>query len=67
MPPKIRQLLSELEKSGFVNRGGKGSHRNFRHPDGFNITISGRPGDDAKYYQINDVKRALEQVKNEKA
>ena len=31
MPPKIRELMAELEKAGFVNRGGKGSHRNFVH------------------------------------
>lgn len=66
MPPKIRELIRELEKSGFINRGGKGSHRNFRHPGGLNITISGRPGDDARHYQISDVKQALKQVKHEK-
>ena len=67
MPPKIKQLIKELEKSGFVNRGGKGSHRNFRHSDGVNITISGKTSDDAKRYQINDVLRAIELVsKDEK-
>jgi len=28
MPPKIRELIAELERNGFTNRGGKGSHRN---------------------------------------
>ena len=32
MPPKIRELISDLERSGFIDRGGKGSHRNFVHP-----------------------------------
>ncbi|MGQ0752656.1 MAG: type II toxin-antitoxin system HicA family toxin [Betaproteobacteria bacterium] len=32
MPPKVRELISELERAGFTNRGGKGSHRNFVHP-----------------------------------
>jgi predicted RNA binding protein YcfA (HicA-like mRNA interferase family) len=32
MPPKIRELFGELQKSGFVDRGGKGSHLNFVHP-----------------------------------
>jgi len=32
MPRKIRELMADLEKNGFVNRGGKGSHRNFTHP-----------------------------------
>jgi predicted RNA binding protein YcfA (HicA-like mRNA interferase family) len=67
MPPKIRDLIKKLEGCGFANRGGKGSHRNFRHPAGLNITISGRPGDDAKYYQIKDVKQAIRWVKDEEA
>jgi predicted RNA binding protein YcfA (HicA-like mRNA interferase family) len=66
MPPKIRELIRELTSAGFDNRGGKGSHRNFRHPKGVNITISGRTGDDAKHYQIRDVKRAIELVSDEK-
>ena len=33
MPTKIRELIAELERAGFVNRGGKGDHRNFVHPD----------------------------------
>ena len=65
MPPKIRELIQILEKSGFTNRGGKGSHRNFRHPAGVNITISGKTGDDAKPYQIRDVKRAIELTNDE--
>ena len=66
MPPKVRELMRELTKAGFENRGGKGSHRNFRHPKGVNITITGRAGSDAKHYQIRDVKRAIELVSNEK-
>ena len=27
MPFEIRELLAELERAGFVNRGGKGNHR----------------------------------------
>jgi predicted HicB family RNase H-like nuclease len=34
MPRRIRQLIADLEKAGFVNRGGKGSHRNFTHSKG---------------------------------
>ncbi len=67
MPPKIRGLIRELTAAGFKNRGSKGSHRNFRHPKGVNITISGRTGDDVKHYQIRDVKRATEIVTDEKA
>ena len=59
MPRKVRDLVSDLERSGFVNRGGKGSHRNFMHITGVRITISGNAGDDAKHYQERDVAKAL--------
>jgi predicted RNA binding protein YcfA (HicA-like mRNA interferase family) len=44
MPPKIRELIRELETAGFENRGGKDSHRKYRHPGGINVTISGKLG-----------------------
>jgi predicted RNA binding protein YcfA (HicA-like mRNA interferase family) len=62
VPPKIRELLSNLEKSGFVNRGGKGSHRNYEHPNGSRITISGKLSADAKPYQEKLVKQKLEEI-----
>lgn len=63
MPPKIRELIAELERHGFTNRGGKGSHRNFEHFSGFRITISGKSGDDAQKYQEKIVKNAIRKVK----
>ena len=63
MPRKVRQLVADLEKCGFVNRGGKGSHRNFIHPKGVRVTLSGGSGNDAKHYQERDVRRALDEVK----
>ena len=63
MPRKVRQLIADLEQAGFVNRGGKGSHRNFTHPRGLRVTLRGGAGDDAKHYQERDVKRALATVK----
>jgi predicted RNA binding protein YcfA (HicA-like mRNA interferase family) len=62
MPRKVRQLIADLEKAGFVNRGGKGSHRNFTHAKGVRVTISGGTGADAKHYQERDVRRALNAV-----
>jgi len=63
VPRKIRQLISDLQTSGFVNRGGKGSHRNFEHTvRGINITLSGQLGADAKRYQEKEVKEAIEKV-----
>ena len=63
MPRKIRELIRDLKISGFVDRGGKGSHRNFKHPGGAKITISGNPGHDAKRYQERDLEKALQEVK----
>ncbi len=64
MPPKVRELMVELETAGFVDRGGKGSHRNFVHPKVARpVTISGNPGDDAKHYQVRAVRLAIEESK----
>ncbi len=44
MPPKVRELIRELEKVGFVNKGGKVSHRKFVHPKAPKpVVISGKP------------------------
>lgn len=65
MPPKIKQLIRELEKAGFENLGGKGSHRKFRHACGAKITLSGNPGADAKPYQILGIRKVIELTKHE--
>ena len=62
MPKKIRELISDLKKAGFVDRGGKGSHRNFTHSCGAKITLGGNPSDDAKRYQKREVEKAIEEV-----
>jgi predicted RNA binding protein YcfA (HicA-like mRNA interferase family) len=59
MPRKIRQLISDLERSGFVNRGDEGGHRNFEHPKGLKVTVSGNAGADAHHYQEKLVRRAI--------
>ncbi len=66
MPPKIRALIAELERNGFVNRGGKGGHRNFEHPLGLRVTISGKAGDDARKYQQRLVRENLRKVSERK-
>jgi predicted RNA binding protein YcfA (HicA-like mRNA interferase family) len=63
MPPKIKELIHELEKAGFVNRGGKGSHRNYTHPNGSRITISGQLSEDAKPYQVRETKKKIQEAK----
>jgi len=59
LPKKIRELIKELEMAGFINRGGKGSHRNYMHSSGVILTVSGRPGDDAKPYQVRLVEEKI--------
>jgi predicted RNA binding protein YcfA (HicA-like mRNA interferase family) len=64
VPPKVRELITELERAGFVNRGGKGSHRNFVHPKVARpVSISGNSGDDAKHYQVRAVLLAIKESK----
>lgn len=66
VPRKIRQLISDLEKEGFVNRGGRGSHRNFVHAtSGISLTLSGQTGADAKIYQEKSVKEAIRKAKGQ--
>lgn len=62
MPQKVRELISRLMAAGFADCGGEGSHRNFKHPKGIRITVSGKSGSDAKPYQEKAVKQALRQV-----
>ena len=63
MPRKVRQLIADLEKVGFVNRGGKGSHRNFLHSKcPYVVRLSGTTGADALPYQEKDVLRALKEI-----
>lgn len=60
MPPKIRDLIDRLKKAGYMDRGGKGSHRHFVHPNVTKpITISGKQGDDARIYQIKADNKTL--------
>ncbi len=56
MPPKIRELIRHLESAGFRKKGGKGSHRKFRHSIGVIVVVGGNAGDDAKPYQIKEVR-----------
>ncbi|MCY4477962.1 MAG: type II toxin-antitoxin system HicA family toxin [Gammaproteobacteria bacterium] len=59
MPRKIRDLARLLEKAGFRRKSGKGSHRKYIHPDGRQLVMSGKDGDDAKPYQEKQVMKQL--------
>jgi predicted RNA binding protein YcfA (HicA-like mRNA interferase family) len=62
MTRRIRDLVADLEEAGFVDRGGRGSHRNFVHPRVRKpVTLSGRLGDDALHYQERAVRMAIEE------
>jgi predicted RNA binding protein YcfA (HicA-like mRNA interferase family) len=64
MPRKIRELIRNLEQAGFVDRGGRGDHRNFVHPKVAKpVTLSGNLGDDAKHYQEKAVQAAIKESK----
>ena len=65
MPRKIRQLVTDLERAGFVNRGGKGSHRNFVHSTGKVVTVAGKSGDDVPRYLEKQARRAIESISYE--
>lgn len=68
MPKKVRELIAELERAGFIDKGGKGSHKKFFHPNvALPVVISGKPGADARKYQERAVAQALQEAKrNEK-
>ena len=64
MPQKIGQLKTALIKVGCYMRPGKGSHTVWKHTalPGFEITLAGKDGDDAKPYQEKDVQNLLRQL-----
>ena len=61
MARKIGQLIADLIRAGFTNRGGRGSHRNFEMK-GVRITLSGKESDDAKPYQEKSVRLAIQKA-----
>lgn len=65
MPRKVRQVVGELKRAGFVDRGGKGSHRNYLHPSGKVVTVSGSMGDDAPHYLEKQARLAIELISHE--
>lgn len=50
MPPKVRDVLAQLRRDGWVQVGQKGSHRQYKHPrKPGRVTVSGHPGDDLQH------------------
>ena len=65
MPPKIRKLKADLSKAGFLVRPGKGSHTVWEHSlySEIRVTLSGKDGDDANRYLVEEVQEALNRLK----
>lgn len=66
MPRKLRDLFKAMRQAGFdeLPGRGKGDHAVWRHPLAplNQLTIDGRPGDDAKPYQERQLQAALAAV-----
>jgi len=55
-------LIEDLQRAGFSDRGGRGSHRNFVHPKVRKpVTMAGAAGNDAKPYQVKAVAEAIKE------
>lgn len=64
MPRKLRELIFDLKKAGFVQFPGRGSHRKFKNEKGLVVILSGHhEGEDAKPYQEEIVRTAIEEAK----
>ena len=62
MPRKLRDLIADLRRAGFVQEPARGSHRKFRHPKGVTAILSGHhEGVDAKHYQGKQTRRKIEE------
>jgi predicted RNA binding protein YcfA (HicA-like mRNA interferase family) len=62
VPPKLRELIADLKRAGFVQEPARGSHRKFRHPRGVTVILSGHgEGADALPYQERQVQRMIEE------
>ena len=60
MPRKIRALIKDLKKAGWVLDHLSGSHRVFKHPRlSSHVSLSGHDGDDAQHYQEKTMKAAV--------
>jgi predicted RNA binding protein YcfA (HicA-like mRNA interferase family) len=64
VPRKLRELIADLKRAGFVQEPARGSHRKFRHPKGVTAVLSGHnEGADALPYQERHVHQVIEEAK----
>ena len=63
MPRTIRDYKAELIALGFVQRRGKGSHQNWKHPQlQLLITIAFKNGEDTPLYLEKLLKQAIQEL-----
>jgi predicted RNA binding protein YcfA (HicA-like mRNA interferase family)/predicted RNase H-like HicB family nuclease len=56
MPMKVREVISLLQKRGWILMRSRGSHRNFRHPGSPDvITVPGNDGKELNPGILNDI------------
>ena len=56
---KPRELVSILQKLGFVEARQKGSHKQFRHPDGRSTTVPFHSGRDISPILLRQIARDI--------
>ncbi|MDI1248534.1 MAG: type II toxin-antitoxin system HicA family toxin [Lacunisphaera sp.] len=62
MPRKLRELIADLRRAGFVQEPARGSHRKFRHPKGITAILSGHhEGVDVHHYQEKQIRQKIEE------
>ncbi|OUC14946.1 MAG: hypothetical protein B0A82_09490 [Alkalinema sp. CACIAM 70d] len=64
MPRKIRDYKAQIVELGFVQRRGKGSHQNWKHPKlRLIITIAFKDGEDVPLYLEKLLQKAVQELK----
>ena len=56
MPPKIKDIIKQIEKDGWCLVATRGSHRQFKHPlKSGRVTIAGHPRDELAPGTLNSI------------
>jgi predicted RNA binding protein YcfA (HicA-like mRNA interferase family) len=66
MPPKIKDIIKQIEKDGWHLVATRGSHRQFKHPlKPGRVTIAGNPRDELAPGTLNSILKQA-QLKEER-
>lgn len=56
MPPKVREIIKQIEQDGWYLVATRGSHRQFKHPiKTGRVTIAGHAGDELAPGTLNSI------------